>query len=48
MSIRFFNIEIDNLGSVICAITSIMLIAAAIILLIELGEYAIRQIMYLF
>ena len=48
MSIRFFNIELDNLGSVLCAITSIMLIAGAIILLIELGEYAIQQIMSLF
>lgn len=48
MGIRIFNIEIDDLGSGICAITSIVLIAAALVLLLELGESVLRQIMTLF
>ena len=48
MGIRLFNWEFETVGSIICALTSVLLIVLALVLLIEFGEYVIRQLFTIF
>jgi len=44
MGIKLFHIEVDNLGSVVCAITSVILIVLAMLALIRLGSVIITEV----
>ncbi|GEM_PF-2959821 len=48
MGIRLFNLEYEKLGSIVCAITSILLISLALLALVEFGEYVVQQILSVF
>jgi hypothetical protein len=48
MGIRIFNFEFDKIGSVLCALTSLLLVGLAFILALEFGEYLISQILSFF
>jgi hypothetical protein len=48
MGIRLFNLNFEGFGSLLCAITSVTLIIAALLALLKIGEFAIAKIMSAF
>lgn len=48
MAIRFLHFEFRDLGSAVCAMTSVVLVVAAFWALLRLGEFALSKIMSVF
>ena len=48
MGTRLFNLELEKFGSLVCALTSLLLIGLALLALIELGEYVVGRILSVF
>ena len=48
MTIRFLHLEFKDLGSVVCVMTSVVLVVAAFWALLKLGEFALSKIMSVF
>jgi hypothetical protein len=48
MTLKVPHIESDKVSSGICVVSSIALLVGAILVLVELGEYAVSQIVSLF
>jgi hypothetical protein len=48
MAIRFFHLEFNDIGSALCAFTSVALIVMALWALLKLGEFALFNIMSIF
>lgn len=48
MSIRLFNIDFGQSGSVVCAITTVVLIGIAIAAVLQLAAYIFSQISSIF
>jgi hypothetical protein len=48
MILRAPHVEFDNVNSIVCAVTSVLLVSAAVYALVKLGEYVVSQISTLF
>lgn len=48
MSIRIFNVEFDQFGSGLCAVTSIALVVAGLWAILKIGELIVSGIMSTF
>jgi hypothetical protein len=48
MAIRFLHLEFKDLGSAVCAMTSVFLVVAAFWALLKLGEFVLSKIMSVF
>ena len=48
MGIRMFNIDFDSLGSIVCAITSIVIIVVALFALLHFGEDIVKALLSIF